>query len=71
MSPNSAPTPYAARFLLRVGIVTIIFICLLEIVVVCSLYLHEPLAWLFLLQAGAMLIGAIIGLIAGLRHRLT
>jgi uncharacterized protein (DUF486 family) len=64
---NPAPK-YFRKLLLRAGILSIMLICIAEIVFVCLYYIHEPLAWPFLMQATAMFIGTLIGLILGIRR---
>jgi uncharacterized protein (DUF486 family) len=58
------------KLLLRAGILSVMLICIAEIVFVCVYYIHEPLAWPFLMQAAAMFIGTVIGLVLGIRRSL-
>ncbi len=62
----STSTLWRKRFL-RGGMLAIMVLAIGEILLVSSLYIHEPLAWPFILQAVAMFLGALSGYIIGVR----
>jgi uncharacterized protein (DUF486 family) len=72
MNSLPQPTPLkplsVPKKLVRMVFFAVVILALAEIVIVSTMYIHEPLAWAFLLQAAAMIIGALSGLIIGKRR---
>jgi uncharacterized protein (DUF486 family) len=64
-----AATHQFSQSALRVGLLSIAVFAVGEIIIVSTFYLHEPLAWPFILQGVAMLLGAVAGGIIGTKKR--
>jgi hypothetical protein len=63
LAPVKPKSLHEKLFRVIFGVLVVFALC--EIVVISTIYIHEPLAWAFLLQAAAMFIGGLSGLIIG------